>query len=69
MPRNPHLQMFGLELLNNTGYRLAPKDVLPGEVYKDKNVQITAFMNHHGSWDYSYAYRVVIVLPRGRPQS
>ncbi len=57
------LQMFGLELLDNTGYRLAPKDVLPGEVYKDKNVRITAYMNHHGSWDYSYAYRVVTYKP------
>ena len=47
------LQMFGLEELNRTGYRLAAKDVLPGEVYKDKNVRITAYMNHHGTWDYT----------------
>ena len=59
------LQMFGLELLNATGYRLAAKDVLPGEAYKDKNVRITASQNHHGSWDYSYAYRVVTYKPDG----
>ena len=59
------LQMFGLELLNATGYRLAAKDVLPGDVYKDKNVRITASQNHHGSWDYSYAYRVVTYKPDG----
>ena len=44
---------------NATGYRLAAKDVLPGEVYKDNNVRITAYQNHHGTWDYTYAYRVV----------
>ena len=57
--------MFGFEALNATGYRLAPKDVLPGQIYKDKNVQITAYQNHHGSWDYSYAYRVVTFKPDG----
>ena len=59
------LQMFGLEALNATGYRLAAKDVLPGEVYKDNNVLITAYQNKHGSWDYSYAYRVVTYKPDG----
>jgi len=59
------LQMFGLEALNATGYRLAAKDALPGEVYKDNNIRITAFQNKHGSWDYSYAYRVVTSKPDG----
>jgi ribonuclease BN (tRNA processing enzyme) len=59
------LQMFGLEELNATGHRLAAKDVLPGEVYKDNNVRITAYMNHHGTWDYTYAYRVVTSKPDG----
>jgi len=51
------LQMFGLEQLNATGYVINAKDVLPGEVYKDKNVRITAFQNHHGTWDYTYGSR------------
>ena len=44
---------------------LEAKDVLPGEVYKDKNVRITAFQNHHGTWDYTYGYRVVTSKPDG----
>ncbi len=60
-----HIQMFGLELTNATGWRLDAKEVLPGEVYKDKNVRFTAYKNHHGSWDYSYAYRVVTYKPDG----
>jgi ribonuclease BN (tRNA processing enzyme) len=59
------LQMFGLEQLNATGYVIKAKDVLPGEVYKDKNVRITAHQNHHGTWDYTYAYRVVTYKPGG----
>jgi ribonuclease BN (tRNA processing enzyme) len=59
------LQMFGLEALNATGYILKAKDVLPGQIYKDNNVQITAYQNHHGSWDYSYAYRIVTYKPDG----
>jgi ribonuclease BN (tRNA processing enzyme) len=59
------LQMFGLEQLNATGYILKAKDVLAGEVYKDNNVRITAYQNHHGTWDYTYAYRVVTSKPDG----
>ena len=59
------LQMFGLEQTNATGYVLKAKDVLPGEVYKDNNVTITAYQNHHGTWDYTYAYRVVTYKPDG----
>ena len=39
--------------------------MLPGEVYKDDNVRITAYQNHHGTWDYTYAYRVVTFKPDG----
>src|ERR1700732_3100581 len=59
------LQMFGLEALNATGYILKAKDVLPGEIYKDNDVRITAYQNHHGTWDYTYAYRVVTSKPDG----
>ena len=60
-----YIQMFGLERTNATGWKWLAKEVLPGEVYKDGNVRITAYQNHHGSWDYSYAYRVVTYKPDG----
>ena len=60
-----YIQMFGLEALNATGWKWLAKEVLPGEVYKDDNVRITAYQNKHGSWDYSYAYRVVTYKPNG----
>ena len=48
-----YIQMFGQERTNATGYILKAKDVLPGQIYKDNNVQITAYQNKHGSWDYT----------------
>ena len=60
-----YIQMFGLERTNATGWKFLAKEVLPGEVYKDNNVRITAYQNKHGSWDYSYAYRVVTYKPDG----
>src|ERR1700730_3619014 len=63
--KNIYIQMFGLERTNATGWKFLAKEVLPGEVYKDNNVRITAYQNKHGSWDYSYAYRVVTYKPDG----
>jgi ribonuclease BN (tRNA processing enzyme) len=60
-----YIQMFGLERTNATGWKFLAKEVLPGEVYKDNNVRITAYQNKHGSWDYSYAYRFVTYKPDG----
>ena len=60
-----YIQMFGLERTNAMGWKWLAKEVLPGEVYKDNNVRITAYQNKHGSWDYSYAYRVVTYKPDG----
>jgi len=33
-------------------------EVLPGPVYRDGNVSITAFAVPHGSWPNSYGYRI-----------
>ena len=60
-----YIQMFGLERTNAMGWKWLAKEVLPGKVYKDNNIQITAYQNKHGSWDYSYAYRVVTYKPDG----
>jgi ribonuclease Z len=60
-----YVQMFGLERTNATGWRFLAHEVLPGEIYNDKNVRITAYQNKHGSWDYSYAFRVVTYKPDG----
>ena len=38
-------------------YRMEVHEVLPGEVYRDSNVTVSAFAVPHGDWKYAYAYR------------
>lgn len=52
------VEMFGLQPVTKTGWRATAKDVLPGIIFKDQNITVTAINNHHGSWDYSYVYRI-----------
>jgi len=61
-----HIEMFGEQLANPTGWRAEAKEVLPGDIYKDKNVKITAYQNRHGTWDYTYVYRVETFKPSGK---
>jgi ribonuclease BN (tRNA processing enzyme) len=60
-----HLEIFGEQRANVTGWQVKAFEVLPGEIYSDDNVTITAFQNQHGSWDYTYGYRVVTRKPDG----
>lgn len=52
------VEMFGLQPVTKTGWRANGIDIMPGQVYKDDNITVNAFENKHGSWDYSYGYRV-----------
>jgi ribonuclease BN (tRNA processing enzyme) len=36
---------------NNTGYKTEAHEIVPGAVYKDSNVTVTAFNVKHGSWN------------------
>jgi ribonuclease BN (tRNA processing enzyme) len=61
------IELFSVQHLSASGWHSKVHDILPGLVYQDKNVKIEAFQNHHGTWDYSYGYRIttpdrVIVL-------
>jgi ribonuclease BN (tRNA processing enzyme) len=42
---------------NTTGYKVNVHEILPGVVYKDQNVTVTAFAVHHGKWAHAYGYR------------
>jgi ribonuclease BN (tRNA processing enzyme) len=47
----------GLESANTTGYKVDAQDVQPGNVYKDENVSVKAFLVKHGSWKEALGYR------------
>lgn len=46
-----------IEHSNTTGYKVNVHEILPGVVYKDANVAVTAFAVHHGKWAHAYGYR------------
>jgi ribonuclease BN (tRNA processing enzyme) len=47
-----------LQPANETGWRVAARDVDAGFVYRDENVEVEAFAVDHGSWDaYGYKFR------------
>jgi ribonuclease BN (tRNA processing enzyme) len=47
----------GLEGGNATGYKVDAHDVEPGNVYRDANVSVKAFLVKHGSWKEALGYR------------
>lgn len=51
------VRLDGLEPANAGGWRVAAHDVMPGVVYRDSNVTVTAFAVPHGSWAHAYGYR------------
>ena len=52
------LRLHGLEPANPAGYTVQVTEIMPGAVYQDSSVQVEAFRVPHGSWDYSYGYKV-----------
>jgi ribonuclease Z len=42
---------------NKTGYVTHAHEVLPGVVYRDSLVKVTAFAVPHGKWEHAYGYR------------
>lgn len=51
------VRIHGLEHENATGHQVAVHEVEPGVVYKDANVEVTAFTVKHGSWKEALGYR------------
>lgn len=52
-----NIRIHGLEGANATGYKVNAHEAVPGMVYQDANVKVTAFLVEHGSWPEAYGYR------------
>jgi ribonuclease Z len=50
-------RLYGLEPVNNQGWRINAHTVKEGLVFEDKNVKVEAFSVRHGSWPNAYGYR------------
>jgi len=51
------IRLHGGEPSNKTGYVSKGHDILPGVVYRDSLVKVTAFAVPHGKWPHAYGYR------------
>ncbi|MEO8025663.1 MAG: MBL fold metallo-hydrolase [Bryobacteraceae bacterium] len=49
-------RLHGGEPANKTGWKAIAHEVLPGVVYKDERVTVTAFAVPHGQWKHAYGY-------------
>ncbi len=52
-----HIRTTGLEQGNLTGYKVNSHEVKPSVIFRDANVEVTAFAVHHGSWPVALGYR------------
>ncbi len=52
-----HIRTTGLEQGNLTGYKVNSHEVKPGVIFRDSNVEVTAFAVRHGSWPLALGYR------------
>ena len=50
-------RLDGLEPANETGYRVNVHEIVPGVVFDDGNVKVTAFAVPHGDWEVAFGYR------------
>jgi ribonuclease BN (tRNA processing enzyme) len=46
----------GLEQANRSGYKVIVHEIKPGIVYRDGNVNVTAFPVKHGIWDQAFGF-------------
>jgi ribonuclease BN (tRNA processing enzyme) len=51
------IRINGLEKGNTTGNKVNAHEIVPGVVYQDSNVKVTAFYVKHGSWTQAFGYR------------
>ena len=50
-------RLDGLEPANETGYRVNVHEIVPGVVFDDGNMKVTAFAVPHGDWEVAFGYR------------
>lgn len=47
----------GLQPANETGYKVNVHEIVPGEVFNDGNMRVTAIAVPHGDWKVAFGYR------------
>ena len=66
-------RLYGLEPTNNQGWRVIANEIKEGQIYKDSNVTVEAFLVKHGTWPSAYGFRfttpdkVIVISGDTRP--
>ncbi len=66
-------RLYGLEPANNQGWRVIANEIQEGQIYKDSNVTVEAFLVKHGTWPSAYGFRfttpdkVIVISGDTRP--
>ena len=50
------VRVNGLEKGDAIAYKVNVKEIKEGIIYKDSNIQVTAFKVNHGNWKYAFGY-------------
>ena len=50
-------RLYGLEGANSRGWRVIVHEIHEGIIYRDKRVEVEAFLVKHGSWPNAYGFR------------
>jgi ribonuclease BN (tRNA processing enzyme) len=52
-----HLRVHGLEGGDSLAYKIKVHEIVPGLIYQDTNISVTAFPVNHGSWEHAFGFR------------
>ena len=50
-------RLYGLEPINNQGWRINAHEISEGLVYQDEHIKVEAFLVKHGTWPNAYGFR------------
>ncbi len=51
------IRLHGNQPQNEPGIAVEVHEIVPGEIYRDENVNVTAFAVPHGAWKHAYGFR------------
>jgi ribonuclease BN (tRNA processing enzyme) len=52
-----HVRLHGLQPATAEGYKVNVHEIMPGLIYEDDNVRVTAFPVEHGNWEHALGFR------------
>jgi ribonuclease BN (tRNA processing enzyme) len=51
-------RLHGMENASRSGYGVNPHEIMPGPIYADENIRVTAFLANHGEMNDAFGFRL-----------